>query len=331
MEIAGLRIDPPFVLAPMAGLTHAAFRELVAHYGGCGLFYTEMLNSRALCAHDPARDAYCLTGSRDRPLAAQVAGNEPEKIRRAFQRLQATGRYDLFDFNLGCPRGAIQRYGWGARLLARIDLCRQILHKSRKVLEKPFMVKMRTPGRGDEGLWHRWVEILEQAGVDGVTLHPRTPQDLFKRPARWEEIGFLARHTRLPVVGNGDVFSPHDALRMMERTGCRAVMVGRAAVMRPWIFRDMASCLQGGTVLPAPDPVEVVDLYWALVQQRLPEKLHEDRVRLFLFWLCQNFPYGVHYFNRIRRRKTPSAMVEKARELLAKEKFPGYPVHPLMS
>ncbi|MBZ4658455.1 MAG: dihydrouridine synthase DuS, partial [Desulfacinum sp.] len=115
LEIAGLRIDPPFVLAPMAGLTHAAFRELVAHYGGCGLFYTEMLNSRALCAHDPARDAYCLTGSRDRPLAAQVAGNEPEKIRRAFQRLQATGRYDLFDFNLGCPRGAIQRYGWGAR------------------------------------------------------------------------------------------------------------------------------------------------------------------------------------------------------------------------
>ncbi|SMC27029.1 putative TIM-barrel protein, nifR3 family [Desulfacinum hydrothermale DSM 13146] len=331
LEIAGLKVDPPWVLAPMAGHTHVAFRELVAHFGGCGLFFTEMLNSRALCAHDPRRDPYCLVGVRDRPLAAQVAGNDPEKIRRAYQRLQAMGSFDLFDFNLGCPRGAVQRYGWGARLLNRMDLCREILTASRSVLKRPFGVKMRTPDRSDPGVWDRWLEMLHHARVDALVVHPRLPQDLFKRPARWEEIACVVRRTSLPVVGNGDIFSPQDALRMMERTGCRAVMVGRAALMRPWIFRDIHAYAQGGVLPPAPEPVEVIRLYWDLLQQWLPETLHDNRLRLFFFWLCQNFPYGTHYFGQIRRQKTPKEMVRRACVLLASEKFPHYPLRPLNS
>lgn len=239
VKIGALTLPTPFILAPMADLTHAAFRDLVAEWGGCGLYYTEMLNARIVASSDPARDAYCAVGTKDMPRAAQLVGDYPGVVAKAFQKLQALGRFELFDLNLGCSRGVPARFGWGAALLNRPDRVHEILREAQGVLRGSLVVKMRIPEGEGDGL-EVWAERLGRWDVDAVVLHARTRQDLFKRPARWEAIKRFKSVYSKPVIGNGDVFSPEDALRMMDETGCDAVMIGRAALMSPWIFADLS-------------------------------------------------------------------------------------------
>ena len=319
-------LEPPLVLAPMAGLTHAPFRELVAHYGGCGLYYTEMLNSRVISTQSLKKDPYCIVGERDRPLAAQVTGSDPEKISRAYERLQEMGNYEIYDFNLGCSRGVAYHHGWGANLLKKPDLVKKILQKCRPVIEAPFLVKMRLPGARDD--LEKWGTLLAETGVDAIVLHPRMPKDLFRRPARWEEIGFLKQMVSLPVIGNGDVFSPEDALKMMQDTLCDGVMIGRAALMRPWIFRDTLHFFKTGEIPAQPDPEEVIRLFIQMLNKYLPNDLRTKKFRLFSFWFSRNFPHGHFYYKETSRETTLSSMAERLLGFVSGEKIPPYPVRP---
>ncbi len=329
MKIGALSLPTPYILAPMADLTHAPFRDLVAEWGGCGLYYTEMLNARIVASSDPARDSYCAVGTKDTPRAAQVVGDDPAVVAKAFEKLQGLGRFDLFDFNLGCSRGGPARYGWGAALLNWPDRVREILRQARSVLRAPLVVKMRIPEGEGNGL-ELWAERLAQWGVDAVVLHARSRRDLFKRPARWEAIKRFKSVFSKPVVGNGDVFSPEDALNMMDGTGCDAVMIGRAALMRPWIFADLSHYAQGGGVPEPPDAGAVVARYAELVATRFDEHEAVRRLRLFAFWICQNFSYGAHYFHTACRAPDLWAMVETLRGFLSRERVPDYPVRPFL-
>lgn len=327
-RIGSLRIETPFVLAPMAGFTHAAFRELVAFFGGCGLYCTEMLNSRVVATQNPAKDAFCRVGTGDRPLAAQIAGSDPETVAKAAERLQGLGRFHVLDFNLGCPRGAVQRHGWGAALMERPDQVVAVLKACRSVAALPLTVKTRIPRAGDGSL-AGWVKFLEANHIDGLVLHARTPADLFKRPARWNAVARAKRAASVPVIGNGDVFGPAEAVRMMAETGCDGVMIGRAALLRPWIFRDCCWFLESGVIPEPPDPVQVVRRYARLIEAHLPENLRLSRFRSFCFWYLQNFPYGGSYFGRVNRRKTLDGALETVMNLVGGETFPPYPRGPV--
>lgn len=319
----------PYVLAPMADLTHAAFRDVVADWGGCGLYYTEMLNARIVASSDPRRDPYCAPGTKDTPRAAQLVGDDPVVVAKAFQKLQDLSRFDLFDFNLGCSRGVPARCGWGAALLNRPERVREILTEARRILRGPLVVKMRI-AEGNGNTVEHWAERLAHWGVDAVVLHARRARDLFKRPARWDAIKRFKSAFPKPVIGNGDVFSPRDALRMMEQTGCDGVMIGRAALMRPWIFSDLAQYGEKGCVPDPPDAAAVVVRYAHLVAARFDEREAVRRFRLFAFWICQNFSYGAHYFHATCRRSNLWTMLETLQGFLSRETVPDYPVRPFL-
>jgi tRNA-dihydrouridine synthase B len=329
LKIGTVSLPTPYVMAPMADLTHAAFRDLVAAWGGCGLYYTEMLNARIVASCDPARDPYCAPGLKDRPRAAQLVGDDPAVVAAAIQKLQDLGRFDLFDFNLGCSRGVPVRHGWGAALLNRPDRVREILTEARKVLRSPLVVKMRIP-QGNENSLELWAERLSAWGVDAVVLHARSARDLFKRPARWKALERFKRVFPKPVIGNGDVFSPQDALRLMEETGCDGVMIGRAALMRPWIFADVVHYEKTGRLPDPPDAASLAARYAKDLAGRFEEREAMRRFRLFAFWICQNFSYGAHYFHTACRSPSLRAMAETLHGFLSRERFPEYPVRPYL-
>lgn len=330
LKIADLQVEPPLVLAPMASHTHAAFRELVAHFGGCGLFFTEMLNSRIVATQSLCRDPYLMRAERDRPLVAQMAGRDPDYIARALERIQ--GRFEAYDINMGCARGVIQRYRWGVWLMEDKELAAQVVRRAREVVRGPLTVKVRSGvHRADPEYLKGFCLMLEAEGVDAISLHARTAKEGLKRPARWEEIGALKAVLSIPVIGNGDVFGPEEALRMFAETGCDGVMIGRAALIRPWIFRDLAAALRGEGMPPPPDPLEVVDVFYTALQRHCPEELRVERLLDFCFWFLQNWSFALHYWREVRRARGLEEMLDRLRMLLREAGPPRpYPVRPFM-
>ncbi len=332
MSISTFSLKKPFLsLAPMAGLTHAAFRALVADYGGVDLFFTEMLNVRALVFQNPEKDPYLIRARNDRPLWAQLVGREPELFAKAVQRLEERFDFDGYDLNCGCTRGAIQRYGWGVALMKEPKLAAEILAAIKENAPKPVSAKLRSGFDHKPDQLLSFVEALAEAGLDLVTLHPRAANEGFKRRPRWEEIKLLKESfPSLIVVGNGDVFGPEEALKMLAQTGCDGVMIGRAALMRPWIFRDVKAFLEKGQVLPPPPPTEAPEKMAHLIEALLPPELHEPRFELWLFWYLQNFDFGLHYFGQIKRQRGLAEKLALLKRLLAREKIKPYPAKPYL-
>ncbi len=330
MEEKYLAPEPVLCLAPMAGLTHAAFRELAAEFGGSPVFFTEMLNVRAIVYQNPEKDPYLICGERDQPLVAQLVGREPELFAQAVERLETLRRFDGYDLNFGCSRGAIQRYGWGVALMEEPVLACAIAKAVCQRTSKPVSAKLRSGRTHDRQKLLALAKGLEEAGIRAIILHPRAAKDGFKRPARWEEIAFLAENLSIPVIGNGDVFSPEDASRLLEKTKAFGVMIGRAALLRPWIFRDTRDYWAGKPLSPPPEPIRPLKRLAELINRYLPESIQEKRFELYLFWYLQNFPYGLHYFGKVQRVKGLRAKLALLEELLACEGFRPYPAKPYL-
>ncbi len=330
LKLRDLKVDPPLVLAPMADYSHAAFRALVAHFGGCGLFFTEMLNSRIVSTQNPSKDPYLIRGSDDRPLSAQIGGRDPKRIGLAIERIE--GMFDAFDVNMGCARGVVQRFRWGVWLMDEPELAREILREARKATGKPLTVKIRS-GLMDHNLdrLKAFCKMLEQEGADALIFHPRSGKDGFKRPARWEEIAQVKGAIGIPVIGNGDVSGPNDALRMFEETGCDGVMIGRAALIRPWIFRDTASVLTGGEIPPPPDPLLVLENYFGLLLDLCPHQWHLEKFMGFCFWFFQNWDFALYMWGKVRKERDLEGALRRALELV-REAGPmrPYPIRPFL-
>ncbi len=330
-RLGSLRISPPLILAPLADYTHAAFRTLVADYGGVGLFYTEMLNSRILAFGSAARDPYLLPGRGDRPLVAQVVGGDPDVVFRAVARLVSLGHFSAIDINMACTRGAIQRFGWGVSLMKDSFRAREILRAARDAAAGlPLTVKIRSGWEHDLPELLRFVRLLEEEGASAIVLHPRSAREGFRRRARWEEIRAVVREVSIPVIGSGDVFSPEDARRMFLETGCAGVMIGRAALLRPWIFRDTEALLRNELPPGPPDPFSPLARLADLMEEFLPEDMAFKRFRLYCFWYLQNFPFGFHYLKLIQKETDLNSMLKCLQGVLAGERFPAYPARPVM-
>ncbi len=322
---------PSLLLAPMASLTHAPFRELVAYYGGVDLFFTEMLNIRALVYQNPFQDPYLIQGEKDRPLMAQLVGREPKLFAQAVQKLEENFNFAGYDLNFGCARGALQRYGWGVSIMKDPSLAQEIVLAVMENTPKPVSVKIRSGFQHHRETLLSFVEKLVRVGVQMVTLHPRTASEGFKRPARWEEIKWLTEEFEIPIVGNGDVFSPQDALKMFHKTSCAGIMLGRAALLRPWIFRDIRKFFLTGKYPPPPSPLEPLELFYSLILRYLPPELRERRFELWLFWYLQNFAFGIYYFKEAKKKKGLEAQIGYLRKALAQEKFKDYPAKPFLN
>ncbi len=246
LRIGPLALAAPVVLAPMAGITNTAFRRLCREHGA-GLYVSEMITSRALVERTPESMRLIRHHESETPRSIQLYGVDPATVERAVRMLADEDRADHIDLNFGCPVPKVTRKGGGAALPWKLGLFREIVERAvRAAGALPVTVKMRT-GIDEEHLTYLDAgRIAEDAGVAAVALHARTAAQHYSGAADWSAIARLKDAvTSIPVLGNGDIWSADDAVRMIATTGCDGVVVGRGCLGRPWLFGDLAAALGG--------------------------------------------------------------------------------------
>lgn len=246
LTIGALELDVPVVLAPMAGITNTAFRRLCREFGA-GLYVSEMITSRALVERTPESMRLITHHESETPRSIQLYGVDPKTVSEAVTMLVAEDRADHIDLNFGCPVPKVTRKGGGAALPWKNGLFRDIVEGAvRAAGDIPLTVKMRKGIDADHLTYLEAGRIAEGAGVASIALHARTAAEFYSGHADWSAIAKLKETvTSVPVLGNGDIWSADDALRMVAETGCDGVVVGRGCLGRPWLFGDLAAGFRG--------------------------------------------------------------------------------------
>lgn len=304
MKIGGIQLDGRLLLAPMAGVTDAAFRHICFHYGAA-LTTTEMVSAKALCYGDKktAELLYCLP--EDRPVAVQIFGHEPETMAEAAQKALELSGADLVDINMGCPVGKIAQHGDGCGLMKTPELARDVLEAVVKAVDKPVTVKFRKGW--DKGSVNavEFAQMCESAGAAAVTVHGRTRAQMYEGRADWDIIRDVKNALKnIPVIANGDVFSAADAKRILDYTGCDGAMIGRGSFGDPWIFQEGNAALAGEPPPPKPPLADRIGV--AVAQIELSASLRGERAacleaRRHLAWYLRGVPYaGVYKAEAVR-------------------------------
>jgi tRNA-dihydrouridine synthase B len=273
-KIGRLEIAPATVLAPMAGVTDTVFRRLIRNQGGCGLMMTEFTSSHGIVAASHTSKItrtmrYLAFEPQERPISAQLFGSDPRVMADAARYCQELG-FDIVDINFGCPVNKVVKCNGGSGLLRDLPLVETILRAVREAVSIPLTCKFRA-GWNDRELVHSdMARLAEDCGLEAIALHPRTREQGYAGRADWTRIADAKAAVRIPVIGNGDIEKPEDAVRMVEETGCDAVMIGRAASSNPWIFRQIAEYLATGayTVPPERERYDIMRRYYAMLVER---------------------------------------------------------------
>jgi nifR3 family TIM-barrel protein len=316
LHLGDLEVWPPVVLAPMAGVTNAAFRSLCRRHGG-GLYVSEMVGARGLLEGNRTSLLKASFAPHEHPRSIQLYAVEPGETAAAVELLVGAGRVDHVDLNFGCPAPKVTRHGGGAALPWRTDLFADIVGAAVDTAGGvPVTVKLRTGIDDDHLTYLEAGRIAQERGVAAVALHARTAEERYGPPADWSAIRRLVEAVDLPVLGNGDIWEAADALRMVEETGCAGVVVGRGCLGRPWLFRDLQAAFAGHPVPAPPRLGEVADLLLEHAEllaatQGATAGLRE--LRKHTGWYLQGFPVG----RDLRRALNQVDTLDEVRALLA--------------
>ena len=298
--------ETPLILAPMAEITHAPFRMLVRGLGGCDIFFTEMLSAR-MVARAPQLSLFLLRAPEETDLVHQLLGADPDLMGEAAAVLSARG-VDRIDLNMGCSAPPIMQHRAGAALLADPAGSEALVRAVRARFAGHLSLKMRLP-EGDTGERAcAFARRMADAGVQTIALHGRFPSEKFRRISRWETVNLMRERVGIPVVGNGDIFSPETARRRRQETG-GALMIGRGAAICPWIFAEA----QGLSSVGDRQPMPVLETFMAGLETFLPQERHMSRLKIFLYWFSQSVPFGHALYKSVQRAQD---LVE-ARQLAA--------------
>lgn len=293
LRYGSLAIDPPLVLAPMAGVTDRQFRLMLRRVGGVGLVTMEFLSSEALARRDPRTLRLLHYREEERPISVQIYGSRPAPMVEAARLVEAIGA-DACDINMGCPANKVLAGCAGAALMGDLALARRIVRDVRRAISIPLTVKFRAGVRDEAKCDLELGRICQGEGVDAVALHPRTAKQMYRGRADWSRIARLKRALSIPVVGNGDVGSAEDAARMLRETGCDGVMIGRASMKNPWIYRQTAQLLGGGAPREPTlcDRRDVILAHFRLVVEEEEPVLALHKLRTFTGWYTHGLPGG---------------------------------------
>jgi nifR3 family TIM-barrel protein len=286
-------VDPPLVLAPMAGVTDRDFRLLVRRIGGVGLVTMEFISSRALVGgHRGARELmhFC---DEERPLSIQIYGADVETMAAAAEKVEELGA-DVCDINMGCPANKVLKGCAGAALMGDLKLAERMVAAVKRRLTIPLTVKFRLGLDDRRRNYLDLGRVCQDQGVSAVAMHGRTARQMFSGEADWSAIARLKEALDIPVLGNGDVREPAAAVRMMAETGCDGVMVGRAATKNPWIFRQTQALMSGGRLVEptVADRRDLILSHFRLVAERENHRFALHKLRKFTGWYTHGLPRG---------------------------------------
>lgn len=314
-KIGNVRIENPFVLAPMAGVTDMPFRTLCKEQGA-GLICMEMISAKAISFHNKNTIALMKIDPCEHPVSMQLFGSEPELMAEVAKSIEDKD-FDILDINMGCPVPKVVNNGEGSALLKNPELIVQIIKSVSSAIQKPVTVKVRI---GFENAPVDIVEIArraEDAGAAAIAVHGRTRQQYYSGTADWDIIRQVKEAVSIPVIGNGDVDSPLKAEALLKQTGCDGVMIGRAVRGNPWIFREMNHYFQTGELLSRPSSEEIREmiLRHARAQIALKGEFTGIReMRKHVAW----YTAGMRYSAGLRRASNTIESYEALQELLMK-------------
>ena len=303
LKIGSLQLANPLILAPMAGITSLPYRRIMKSFGAA-LVHTEMVSANGLIREGRKTRELLLSSADEGPLAVQLFGDDPAILAQAVALVADDGA--LLDINMGCPAKKVVRSGAGSALLQNPERIAAILAAVRPVWDKPLTIKIRSGWDQDTINYLTIGRIAQEAGVDAVTLHPRTRAQGFSGQADWQQIAKLKAALRIPVFGSGDIFSAADAQRMLAETGCDGVMIGRGGYGNPWLFRDTLRLLHGEP-LTMPHPRELFQVaaqHLQLHREHFGERKALFEMRKHLCWYARGL-IGSSQF-RVRLQKTAS-------------------------
>ncbi|PSR28057.1 MAG: tRNA dihydrouridine synthase DusB [Sulfobacillus thermosulfidooxidans] len=299
MQIGTMTIDPPVLLAPMAGVSNRAYRA-IARKQGATLCITEMVNANALL-HKSAKSFWLMEmDPGESPVGIQIAGSDPELMAEAARQAEQQG-CDLIDINMGCPAPKVVKNGDGSALLNDAATAVAVVREVVSAVHIPVTVKMRAGWDHNTITAPSLAEEFERVGAKAIAIHARTRDDLYVRPANWDFIRQVKERVSIPVIGNGDIRTPEDAVRMMELTGADGVMIGRASFGDPWIFKRITEFVRTGHHLEPPSAVERAEMALYHVRRMVEikgESVGIREMRKQLTWYLHGTPGSSAYRNR---------------------------------
>ncbi len=312
-KIGDLAIETPFVLAPLAGITDKSMRSLCSKQGA-SLVYTEMVSAKGLWYGDKKTNKLLEIGEDEEKVAFQIFGSDSEIMAFAAKELNEKKNV-ILDLNVGCPVPKVVKNGEGSALLKRLDTLYDVVESMVKNTAKPVTAKIRMGFEINENTASETAKLLESAGVSAITVHGRTRQQYYEGKADWNAIAQVKESVKVPVIGNGDVFTGEDAVRMLNETGCDGVMIARGALGNPWIFKE-ANALWRGEEKPAPptdnEKIHMAINHLALISAHKGDNIAVREMRKHVGWYIK----GMKGAAAVRRQANQAVQALEMKKLL---------------
>ena len=318
LKIGNVELENNLILAPMAGITDLAFRKICKE-NNCGLVETEMVSAKAIYYNDEKTLKMLNMDGEKRPVSIQIFGNEPEIMAEATKMLK--GKSEIIDINMGCPAPKVVKNGDGSKLLLDLELVEKIVKAVVAASNVPVTVKIRKGWDEENIVAVEAAKIIEKSGASAITIHGRTRAEFYSGKADWDIIKQVKEVVSIPVIGNGDVIDGKTAEEMFKQTNVDGIMIGRATLGNPWIFKHIINYLETGENLPLEsnkEKLETIKKHFLLLLEEKGEYTAVREIRKHAAWYVKNMPEASKFKCRVNKNKKSEDFINAVEEFFYK-------------